>query len=927
MVNPQKSACQLRLEARSREYARQRRATCVATSTSSGDEDSDGSDYQAELDAKLRQRIARAAEMRLHQQHARKTHARERVLHAQRVAQEQHAKRREATKNSRRATREKLEVARQRRREKLERLQQLCQRRVQGVLDKVESVKEVQRWREERQRRLLEDQQLDAARRREEQTQRMVRRLSERWQSVESVKDRVQRAKFIQRWYRRQVDARKNAAKLQVVRQDVARIVTSWDEIARVGFEQSMRVMQQRELTRAAQHVLRVLLPAVAAGTPSPSSSPQNSPSPRSSKAASFRVLLMAGMIAFHPDEIMESGRCERLVFAAKFLLHDMHAIGALLDGDNVQALKTAVSRLEARFAFYFDSFSLWKDRDAERLATEMLQSYQEIYASKLRYAAKTIEYEADGLREILAQTEKQLMQLKQALAQVIGRERTQERTVEIEEALQRQADEAEREAEDVDIEDATTEDTVDQKDMQLPGPAHAKEDIQRTNEPSSEVMSLLADEKLVHELMLEPGFRFPQAAAHSESLGGRIKQAMVKAFWAQLAQTKDRQALLRQIDDLRQHFAQAFRGQPQIVQLVEGILSEGVWAELLENAAPHLMQMKQRCDAFLQAIKQIEAPARNESTVEFLRSFNQRFDHALRGDDGVDAAFQLLVDFLSFSTEKVEEVRVDLANVHLGALAAYLARQGSDYEKKLVQRKLAGGFSLANTEKWLEGEFTSFWKQLDEAARDRMQQGDSIVYTQFFRRCVMSLVLVHVEGKTAWPESFQLDMDRLRQARDAMDRVTIVAGMLVLLQEFLARERANAPREVFARLSSDLMVLLSSQGVSGSNLIAQVLATARSASNIQDGTELTALEQRLSGLLSPDSAIFKLLFSRVSNAVSSVVVGGSRCVEAHPSLAAFTNELQGAADSVQRLAKHNESVYAAEYNRMVHALLDKNGA
>ncbi|KAJ0396507.1 hypothetical protein P43SY_010142 [Pythium insidiosum] len=505
MVNQRKkSTCQLRLEARSLAYQQKQQQQA----------DSSGQ----------HERIARASEIRGRQERQRRALASARVQHALRVAAETRARRREELLHSRVAVREKVEVARQRRQEALARQQEVCKRRVALVLEKVETVKATQHCRAQRQRRQLEDQLVDAARRREEQTQKMVRRLSERWQCVETVKDRVQRIKYIQRWYRRHVEARKAAFNVQTVKAQAARLMMCWERIASSSFEESMRLLQDRDLARAAQHVLRVLLPsAVETGNQSPSKEAANS-SPRANKSAPFRVLLMVGMVAAHPNEIMEANRSERLVFASKGVLKDMDRIVHCLKDEypNARALKTIVSQLEARFQFYFESFSLWKDSDAERLAQEMLRGYMDIYRTKLHYAAQDVNHAGDGMHQLLEQTEKQLAQLRAALAQVIGRE------------------------------DAVT-----------------------------------------------------------------------------------------------------------------------------------------------------------------------------RGDDQVQP-IQLLVDFLAFALEKVEEIRGDAMNAHLGMLAAYLSHHGVDYEQKKLASKLQSGITMPMTEKWLVTEVQAIWSQLDHDARVRLRAGDA---------------------------------------------------------------------------------------------------------------------------------------------------------------------------------------------------------
>lgn len=902
-----KSTCQLRLEARSRAYAQQK-PQCVE---------------------QIQSRIARADELRVSKHVQRMTRARERVMHAQRVAREQHAKRSEQLTCSRRATREKLEIARQRRHDQLARMQQVCQRRVALVLEKVETVREGQQRREERQRRLLDSQLDDAARRRAEQTEQMVRRLSQRWQSVEHVKDRVQRAKFIQRWYRRHVEARKNAISLQAVKSHVAQLVSCWRQIATTGFEESMMLLQQRDLLRAAQSLLRVLLPS-AAGNSSPVKSP---PGPR---AASVRVLLMAGMLAYHPQEIMESGTCPVLAFAAKLICKEMECIGACLEGGSSHELKRCVSQLEARFAFYFESFSRWKGRDAERLANEMLQSYREIYATKVRYAAAAEQaVEGDGMHELMFHTEKQLVQLKSAIAQVIGKEEALRRIDLMEQAPLGEPVQMQTSNDPSGEQTAKTEepDVASSKEEDM---AEA-ETLPTFQSPPSQVAGLLSNERLVHELILNPSFKLSQ---HDEvaqdgsaaSLAARVEETMRRAFWDQIVASNDVSSLIAEIDSLRREFAKAVPMRPDLVQEVDGALQTAILRNLMQYPMENSEAIKIRCERVLQAIARAEAPARSESTRAFVAEFQSKFESMSTGQAISNESWtRLLAEFVTFSMQKIDMLRVDMMNAHVGMLSAYLSRHGVEYEQTKLNEKLssAGMQSLALTERWLSAEMPLYWAGLSSEQRDQLKAKNATAYSRFLRSSMMTLVTSHIDGRSAvWPETFALDIDRIRGFRDGMDRITLVACLLAMFQDYAARRHLPLSRELLDRLVTQLNTLLRSDGISGSHLVAQVVQEARLVEQARNNDEasyapeIESFENRLSHSFDEGNPVFGLFFKRVTAAVTSTVFQDGRELDLHPSLVLFTTELKEIGFSMRKLARHNEATCSAPYNVMVQSLV-----
>lgn len=918
MVNQKKSKCQLRLEARANEQ--QQQASClVPTAIGATNE---------QLAAQMHSRIARATEVRVSKQRQRKNNARERVLHAQRVAREQHAKRREELSSVRRASGEKVEVARQRRRENLEQTQQVCKRRVAHVKKKVQSVKEVQKTRSERALTLLETQLVEAARRREEQTQRMVRRLSQRWQSVESVKDRVARVKFIQRWYRRHVDARKNAGSLHAIKTHVERVVRCWQQIATKGFEPSMMLLQDRELARSAQSVLRVLLPS-AAGNQSPGkdSSTTNGSSPRT-KGASFRVLLMAGMIAFHPSEIMESGQCDRLAYAAKVTYKDMLRIFVLLESGTARELKTCVARLEAHFAFYFDSFCQWKDRDAERLATEMLRSYHDIYKMKKRYLAKQTALEGDGVHQLVFQTEKQLGQLKSALAQVIGKDDTLARV----EAVERSIEQDEQMSSS---DSSASDDDEQQQEMEKSQSVNTIHEAQQQL-PDAQIESFLSDDQLVHELIVNPEFKILQTEGAEDmsdgsgaaSLASRIRDTMVKAFWDQVIAANDVTTLVARTEELRVQFATVVHMRPELVEDVNITLQPGVLEALMQNAEENFVEIKMRCERVVHAILRAEAPARNESTHAFLVAFENKFAELQSAVRSPDQAVRVLVDFLAFALKKIEDIRVDLMNVHMGMLGAYLQRHGVEYEQKKLYEKLTAGARFEMTEKWLAVEMHSYWSMLSSEEKDRMARYDSAAFSKFLRHSMIALIDKHIEGASGvWPETFRFDVDRIRGYRDLIDRITIISSLLVVLQEYVARRRLVVSRDFYRRVGQQLTDLLLSPGISGPHLVDQAVQEIRLLeekkthnSGVED--ELKALEQRLHGAFGTSNPVFNLFFARVYNTILNAQFSEQSEMEVHASLAPFDSEIRALAQAVHKLAKHNESVHAALYNNIIKQLI-----
>ncbi|RLN54333.1 hypothetical protein BBJ28_00020102 [Nothophytophthora sp. Chile5] len=1006
MVNQQKSKCQLRLEAR------------VHTSCSPSAPD-DGNPQQ--LAARLQSRLVRAAEIRAARTGQRTARARARVLHAQHVARVTRAQRCEDSRRCRLSAVAKVDEATRRRHEQLEQLQQQCKLRADLVTEKVELVRADQHVRADAARRSLADHLDEAARRREQQTQQLVRRLSARWQSVESVKERLARVKFIQRWFRRVVAARTAAAALRSARMDVRAVVHCWTQMRTASFEASMGLLQQRPLVQAAQRLLKVLLltsdraaslknhsPPVVK-TPSPPDknhssvrtarsamssaskpavqkprTPARSPTGRST--VSFRVLLMAGMIACHPSDIMGSDRSRRLSFAADVVLLEMQRLALCLEASDelqpARELTSCVSRLEARFAFYMAAFTRWKTRDAERLAAELLVSYRQLLGVQLKYEAQAeaARHGGDGVYELLPQTQGQLQQMRLAVERLLGKDLARERLQQVEHNVLHAGegvaggegvsgnggDDGASSKSDSDDVDASSQSDSDNGAASPPtgngGDAHDddkdkdkddaemqgdQDDEDASSPPAGVNATLLADRQLVHELILNPQFQLPSAkeaeaaaaagasSSSTAALAVRVREAMTKAFWDRVVEANDVETLLARTEELRSGFRDALGGGSSaslgsglsaLADVVDSALQAEQLRELMQDPMGNVRALEARCNGVLDAIERAEAPARAEATRAFRSDWTQRVAAAAM------TPVQLMVAFLAFALEKVDELRVDVLNAHLGLLGAYLQRHGVEYEQKQLQARLveAGNdhTSFASTEKWLRTEMQTYLtrSEVDDEERARLARHDGAAFERFVRVSIWALVEKHIDGTVSrsWPETFELDVARVRACRDALDRIAVVSSMLAVVHEYVGRRGLPASPSFLHDVGQQLSTLLRSPGISGSHLAAQAVEDVRRLEpSGRDDTEqeLQALNQRLHGAFASDNPVFALFFSRASRAFEAELLrspGGNTAKELHPSLAPFAKEIGDVTAEMRRLAQHNESVYASLYNNII---------
>ncbi|KAK1942806.1 T-complex protein 11-like protein 2 [Phytophthora citrophthora] len=643
----------------------------------------------------------------------------------------------------------------------------------------------------------------------------------------------------------------------------------------------------------------------------------------------------------------------------------------AVSDGfQNTQELSKCVSRLGARFAFYTEAFARWKKRDAERLAAELLVSYRKLLLVHRKYEVQAQEArnEVDGVHELLRQTHGQLMQMHRALEKLLGRAGAKEKVEELEQNLKQGDDSGDVSANGNSSSSSGTDNNAASSDgattsssppMDTSDEGEQKkgddddemrgdddDDTPTSAQPSSVNQALLADRKLVHELILNPQFQIPRdkdveaaaAAVASEqsvaAMAVRVREAMTKAFWDCVVEANDIKTVLARTEELRTTFRDALGGGSgagissalsTLADQVDNALRPDQLGELMQDPIRNVHIIQARCNGVLDAIEQAEAPARAETTRAF------RSDWAQRIAAGVMPPVQLIVAFLAFALDKVDELRSDVLNAHLGLLGAYMQRHGVEYEQKQLHARLSEADNLETTFpmtiKWLAMEMEVFVGQLDEAERSKLTRHDGGAFERFLHSSIWALVEKHIDGSAsrAWPETFELDVARIRSCRDALDRIVIVSSLLALLQEYVARRNLATPAGFFSSVGHQLSDLLRSPGVSGAQLAAQATQDVRQleSSHSEDAErELQALEQRLLGSFAAHNPVFKLFFSRAARAFEQALVPQSSGESLHPSLAPFASEITEATSELRRLCQHNEKVHASLYNNIIKRLV-----
>ncbi|KAF0687042.1 Aste57867_21181 [Aphanomyces stellatus] len=830
-----KSACQLRFEARKAHL------------------DSSEFDAMDQLRA-MGERISRAREKRKQQVSSRRLSARDRVLKAHAVARAASAEEASRSQDHLMRLQMRLEEAEKRRQEKLAQTAWQCQQRHDRITSTLQALVD-----NTIEKRRVYDASLHAARhRRAALTSAYVSKLSQHVSHVELTKDRIQTvradaAKVLQGWFRGRCRLRQCYAAAAPLRPAMTTILDLWARVGATSFEESMGLVQDRAVAAKAHAAAKVLF-----------------------EGASYRVLLMAGMLTHHPRETMDDISVDmRLHFCARQVCR---ALATLTTATSSVALFTpAWRRWDACRLAYVAMFTQWKERDGDRLTSDMLNVYAELFAV---HTTATLEHATD----IVATTAGQLAQLRGAIEQTLGGEAT---------AVRLQA-----------MEDQIAARLAPPRPASPPPSQPSSISPPTPPKPDLEVAkTVFANDELAHEVILNPAFQLSEADQLPVTAASRIHTTMQNAFWDRMRASLDRQWVVGTLVELRDAIASVCK-QPTLTAAVPSdrlmaMAQSGAWDEWTEVVLA----------SWLQVVADAEAPARRDTTMAYRAQLLASAPPASEAE-----WFDRLCAFIRFGFDKLEMLRLDSMNTHLRMLSPYLARHGVDHEaKKFSQRVERGDVTLARTQAWLARHVAA--ASADE--RVAMRAGQDAAVRKVLRRAFVALVHDYIaDASLPWPETFEMDRARVRGWRNRLDSVVLQASLVALVRDVVGPAYSAAQATAFRR---QLAILMAEESIKMADLVAQVMHEA--AHEWPSADARAAFERRVEQIAQPTNPVFGLFSRRVTDVVQNVVVDGAP-LNVPPSLEAFEGDLATLCAEMTKLAQHNEAVHAPYYNRLVREAL-----
>eukprot|EP01135_Chromosphaera_perkinsii_P003432 Nk52_evm1s243 gene=Nk52_evmTU1s243 len=653
----------------------------------------------------------------------------------------------------------------------------------------------------------------------------------------------------------------------------------------------------------------------------------------------------------------IDSGACKRQnvsrVFLSAYMIVACPESVFSTDGDAEHVLKKSASDLIQAFrkwiflykslqgAKYFSEFAKawkqyrmdfddWKQIDQSRLVDGLVAHYMELEALKETVSGNP-ETEAHWFPNIEAQQEiiykklltlgsnKAIRRLKKRKS-ASGPSETQEKSLfSEEEQTESELDTSCDSSADPDCRGSSENET--EEVPQLAKPTWHNSRVYPDEFGSNENISLsdgLTNEKLAHELAINPAFRFARAdEANDEKaqIRAMAKEQFRVTLSSELSKSPpDLSRVPKVLDDIRKLILDVSMGS----KMVSTQVNEALDIDLITQQIAHGAFDMEKCLKYIcTVLSQLCAPVRDARIGDIFK----------------------LTDPTSVIVEVFEVLslmKLDLANYHIETILPYIQMHSVEYERKKFQDRLdMGEVSLNLTSEWLRSNVRS-----DNGSADDYEKMLSASFVKL-------LFSISQESSRSVPETYAMDAERLLEIQRQLNSLIKVEAVITVVKTVAPALREEV--EFLRELKENLLILLNHSGTSMKDIYLQMCKGIQTFEertwkrNIPESSYLL-MKGMILKIDNESDTIRKLITQRVSNFMECVVCLSKSVFGDHKGSTSLLNnaeastelncvpeekveklglveiksELFEVSEKARLLFSHNKRVYAPFYDKIL---------
>ncbi|CAN6181984.1 unnamed protein product [Urochloa humidicola] len=684
------------------------------------------------------------------------------------------------------------------------------------------------------------------------------------------------------------------------------------------------------------------------------------------------RVVLCAYMIVAHPGAVLSGqgeGEKELKESAAIFVKELEKLVKAILEGPAGQPIKARLASFDKAWCAYLYGFVAWKVKDARVLEDDLVRAACKLEASMLQACKVAGDGEGELTHDMMA------IRDQVAADQALLRDKVRQLT-----------GGAGVERMDAAVADARSEFLEAKKKNGGPPAApvaNVSTPLSVGSPPSAAANEVTENEQMVSDMLHQGVGGDLFGAGGRTDFEKRMKEQMEKAFWDIAAESMagekpDYSMLVNLVAEVRGtlHELSPKKLKDEIVEKIDiEILSQVLGSGSQEQAVQYLAQiLKYSLDMVLMlsaAAKEDDMKKSHEKLLSELAASS-----VAGGNNGVSSFAIAVSKGLRFVLEEIRELRSEISKVHIQKETQTIVRGGLEY----LQRAFADRYGLpanASAALPLTLQFVSSsksvaeqeWREhsealsalpsagrapaivpvvlraghgapagqpssLPEAAGNSSQpecKGERL--DKIVRIGLLQLVSSMEELKTqSTPETFQLNLQRLKAVQCQFQRVIVIAtSMLILRQVLMGESPKPTPAELESAISELFKALVKTlEIVKTAEEIVEVMICASAAIGSPSEEKVQARRQVMGRVfvksVQPGDAVFKMVSRAVYYAFRGVILGGDGAngwkladvALRRVGAARLVDRVVKAAEVVIKVATVSEKVHGPWYNALI---------
>ena len=429
----------------------------------------------------------------------------------------------------------------------------------------------------------------------------------------------------------------------------------------------------------------------------------------------------------------------------------------------------------------------------------------------------------------------------------------------------------------------------------------------QNTPNPAAGWSQLMSNQKLAHELIMDPNFEMKRADVNT--LEGQITQVAKKAFFDSMKQEFDTGNFKTHVpgllEDIKNSLIAMLSEGSKVGQQIQEVLDQELIVQQLDKNSFDIP----KCLHFIVSkMLQLCAPIRDTSI------------RAIANETELTRAFERILDVL-------EDMKLDLMNFQLQSVKPYLIQQAAEYEKiKFNEALERNEIQLNRTKEWLKKTVVDLQSVTASRNPENITHPDlKVKFESVYHSALLSLVFSNspIEQEMV-AETLLLDYERICSLQNEAQAIAIVSALVMLSKNIVPELRRNDVAS--KKLKESLFILLEHKETSIDNLALQIISTINEclAEKKVSSEQESILKNMVEKTVSFSDPVYSLICRRMQTNIMNELDKGVFRKESLIShgLDTVSNELESLSKKIYLLAKHNKDVYVQHYDMILNSLI-----